>query len=432
MLRQRLGLVVLAFVLPWLAATAAVSSWSSRRASPDGAASQAGQPTFRVAVDLVTLDAIPRDDRGQFVHNLAKEDFEVLEDGVRQTVASLVLVHGGRVFNLVSPPPPAAPEGIVLPAPRPAVQAGRIFLILVDDLHLNAHDTPYVRDLMKKIAGTLIHEGDLFAIVSTGPSAIEIPLGYDRQHLQSVVSKIRGNALEAEDLFIAPEGAQGPQQVRQRAHVAFSTAYKLIQSLEKVKDRRKVLMLISNGYDFDPFPLGRQGKDQVFGGRYGTPYDDERGELLLAQPLGGQAYKFGDSDLALELSGLADAANRANISVFPIDPRGLAPVVTAAGAQIDPNELKSHLRKTQASLRTMAEATGGIAVVNNNDFVGALKEIDASTSDYYILGYYSSNSDATKRSRQIEVQVRRDDVKVWSRSGYTLKPQAASQRPPGR
>jgi VWFA-related protein len=326
-------------------------------------------------------------------------------------------------------PPPPVQEGIVLPRSRPAAVAGRIFIIIVDDLHLNAHDTPYVRDVMKKIAATLIHEGDLFAIISTGTSSIEQPLSYDRQQIPGAISKIKGGALELQDLFATPEGSQGPPEVQRRAHVAFSTTYRLIQDLEKVKDRRKAMLLISNGYDFDPFPQGRQGTDQVFGGRYGTPYDSDRGELLLAQPIGQQPYKFGDADLALQLRGLVDAANRSNVSVYPIDPRGLASIVTA-GQQVDQNEFRTHLQKTQASLRTLAESTGGMAVVNSNDFTGALKEIDAATSDYYVLGYYSSNGDATKRSRQVEVKVSRDDVKVWSRSSYTLRPQAAPPSQP--
>ena len=69
----------------------------------------------------------------------------------------------------------------------------------------------------------------------------------------------------------------------------------------------------------------------------------------------------------------------------------------------------------------MAEQTGGIAVVNQNDFDKALKRIDAETSDYYMLGYYSSNPDPTKRSRKVEVKTGRADTSVWARSGYTLK-----------
>ena len=68
---------------------------------------QAGQPDFRSGVDFVTMDAIVRNSRDQFVADLTKDDFEIFEDGVKQEIASLTLVHGGRVHNLQAPPPPA-------------------------------------------------------------------------------------------------------------------------------------------------------------------------------------------------------------------------------------------------------------------------------------------------------------------------------------
>ena len=81
------------------------------------------------------------------------------------------------------------------------------------------------------------------------------------------------------------------------------------------------------------------------------------------------------------------------------------------------------MRKSQDSLRVLAEETGGIAVVNQNDFDKALKRIDAETSDYYVLGYYSSNPDPTKRRRQIEVKVApQGRVDVVPRKEYVLKP----------
>src|SRR5262245_11441632 len=71
-------------------------------------------PTFRVAIDYVTTDVIARNTQDQFVADLTKNDFEIYEDGVKQDITSLTLVHGGRVHNLASPPPPAQEEGLVL------------------------------------------------------------------------------------------------------------------------------------------------------------------------------------------------------------------------------------------------------------------------------------------------------------------------------
>jgi VWFA-related protein len=94
--------------------------------------------------------------------------------------------------------------------------------------------------------------------------------------------------------------------------------------------------------------------------------------------------------------------------------------------QVETAEWQDHVRETQDSLRVLAEQTGGIAVVNQNDFDKALKRIDAETSDYYVLGYYSSNPDPLKRTRKIEVKTARPGVQVWSRTSYSLRPTPAA------
>ena len=78
----------------------------------------------------------------------------------------------------------------------------------------------------------------------------------------------------------------------------------------------------------------------------------------------------------------------------------------------------------------LADDTGGIAVVNQNDFDKALKRIDAESSDYYVLGYYSSNPDPTQRRRKIEVRVTRANVSVQSRKEYVLKTVPVPPPPP--
>jgi hypothetical protein len=70
----------------------------------------------------------------------------------------------------------------------------------------------------------------------------------------------------------------------------------------------------------------------------------------------------------------------------------------------------------------LAEQTGGIAVVNQNDFNKALKKIDNETSDYYVIGYYSSNPDPLKRTRKLDVRVTRPNASVIARTSYSLRP----------
>ena len=129
---------------------------------------------------------------------------------------------------------------------------------------------------------------------------------------------------------------------------------------------------------------------------------------------------FHEADLASELAELTRAANRANASFYTIDPRGLVGMPDL-DEQIDMVEWQDYVRSSQDSLRVLAELTGGIAVVNQNDFDKALKRIDNETSDYYVVGYYSSNPDPTKRRRRIEIKLKRPNMNLRYRTEYSLK-----------
>ena len=389
-----------------------------------------GQPTFRVSVDLVTTDVIVRDLKNdQFIADLKPGEFEVYEDGVKQQIASLVLTHGGRVFNVQTPPPPPVQEGIILPKHRPTNDAaGRVFVVFIDDLHLDFRSTPRTRELIKKMLKLLIHDGDMFGMVSSGESSISEQLTYDRQILESSISRITGGGLRPKEIIQGMQSSQGPTELRHRAHVAFSTAYDLMRNLEKLQNRRKAVIYISSGYDFNPFEQSRleeQAKRMGLG--MGTDENNSGQsavDQLLSDPFVRQqqsSQMLAEGDLVRELAELTRAANRANATMYTIDPRGLV-----AGQDLDDEvptqEWNAYVRDTQDSLRVLAEETGGIAVVNQNDFDKALKRIDNETSDYYVLGYYSSNPDPLKRRRRIEVRTTRQGLRVIGRTEYTLRP----------
>lgn len=408
--------------LRWLASASAAFLAAAIQLGAHGEIAPPGaqQPTFRASVDLVTTDVVVRDARGQFVPTLGVQDFAVFEDGVPQKIASLVLVHGGRSVELGHPPAqPGAREGIIVPPaqPRPDT-AGRIFILFIDDLHLAFSQTGSLKSVLKTIRTSLIHPGDRFAIVSTGPSSIAVDLTYDLRTLDQAIDRISGAGLTPGDVIHGGETAEGPTEVRYRAHVAFRTAYDLVQKLDAVRNSRKVLVYVSNGYDFDPFAASRGKASQSRqGGRAGQDLPEGDASDLWNR----QGRQFADADLARELADLTRQANRANVSINTIDPRGLV-----AGPDIseslDSTEWQDHVRKSTDSLRVLAEQTGGVAVVSRNDFDRAIKQIDAETSDYYLLGYYSSNADPLRRTRRIEVKVNRPGLRALYRTGYALKP----------
>jgi VWFA-related protein len=417
-----------------VALTAGLSAQTPAPTSNANAAQE--KPTFKVQVDLVTSDIIVRDEKGNFIPDLKKEEFDVYEDGVKQEISSMTVVTGGRVTNVLAPPPPPPPEGIILPPTRPKNDvSGRIFLFFVDDLHLQFHNTGRVRELFKRISKELVHDGDMFGIVSSGPSSIAIDMTYDKSRLDEAIKKIAGNELKPTDIINGPSGAEGPSEVRYRAHVAFSTVNDLLNNLNSVHNRRKALIYVSDGYDFNPFQDARLGL--MDGSSPFAQNEFRRAENQQTNADGSstgtdpftqqqkQSETFADADLARELGELTRQANRSNVTMYTIDPRGLVGMGDI-DEQVDPQQWNEYVRKSQDSLRVIAEETGGIAIVNQNDFSKALKRIDAETSDYYVLGYYSKNPDASKRRRQVEVKVARKGASTWFRKEYVLKPPPAT------
>jgi VWFA-related protein len=387
----------------------------------------AQQPTFRTGVTLVTTDVIARGDRGEFVADLTRDNFTVLEDGQPQRIESFVMVQGGRTYNLLSPAPAAAPDGLVLPQARPRANdaTGRVFLIVIDDLHFEPELTPHVRRLIQTIVDTLLHEGDLIGVVSTGPSFIEIGLTYDKKIVAEAANKIRGSGYLPSEIFKMMENSQGPGDIRNKAQMAFFTAYNMLADLERVMNRRKAVIYISTGYDFDPFPEGRNSRDRIMGGRFSDPL---RRIIDEDNPYFSMGRVTADIDLFRLTRELTLSANRANASIYTIDPRGLAGTIDA-GQNVDQSEWRTYIQKTTSTLKYLSEETGGFPIVDTNDFAGALKRVDAETSDYYVLGFYSSNPDPAKRTRMLEVKVDRPGVTVSARRGYSLKTEGKPPSP---
>ena len=430
--RVGLGLLILALGTG-IAAT--LQAQTSRQ--PSDRPPQPG--TFRSGVTLIRTDVIVRDADGVFLANLTPSDFRIEEDGVAQEVASLVLVHGGRVFNQLAPRP-AVQEGIILPTTRARNEvAGRIFIFFVDAMHLEPQATPRVRHFIKDVADILVHDGDLVGLISNDSAGTAIDLTYDRELVKAAVDGIIGTGLTPRELIHdVQDGREGPEELRWRAHRAFFTVNTLLENLEAVQNRRKVLLYVSTGYDMNPFELQRFSRsnraDRFLRER---PLDlaandpELAGRLAPFDRIQRQGTVFSDGELIGELAELADAANRTNTTFYTLDPRGL---VSTPDIDYDvPLEAwREHQLATRSSLRTLAELTGGISIVNTNNFEGMLRQIDAETSDYYVLGYYTSNPDPTHRRRALDVTVARDGVSVQSRTSYTFSWAASAGAAGGR
>ena len=131
-------------------------------------------------------------------------------------------------------------------------------------------------------------------------------------------------------------------------------------------NRRKALLLVSNGYDFDPFPAGphrhRSGLRRPLRHRHGSTPSAAIGSWRSSSSTTSSPTATWPSELA----AVTGAANRVNAAIYTLDPRGVVGT-TNVEPNVDITELRTHIGKTQSSLQVLAEATGGFAVVNDND-----------------------------------------------------------------
>ena len=146
--------------------------------------------TFRVEINYVEVDAIVVDKRGRVRRRPPAGDFQVLEDGKPQAIKS---------FGLVRIPieRPEAPLFVTQPI-EPDVQSnvrpfdGRVYLIVLDELHTTPLHTPWVRSAAKKFIETSMGANDVAAVV-THPGA-----GQPGLHRQQAAAPGRGGPVHGQ------------------------------------------------------------------------------------------------------------------------------------------------------------------------------------------------------------------------------------------
>src|SRR2546421_3727113 len=124
------------------------------------------------------------------------------------------------------------------------------------------------------------------------------------------------------------------------------------------------------------------------------------------------------------------SAVKANVSIYPVDIRGLQAFPPGGEAQNASlhgqsayngaavlNDLNNNAA-TQETLSTLAADTGGKAFFDSNDFGGVFLQVQKDTSAYYVLGFTSNNALKDGHFRHLKVQLNRSDVKLDYRSGY--------------
>jgi VWFA-related protein len=378
---------------------------AQQQPAPQTPTPPADQPpvTFRVEVNYVEIDAIVTDAQGNPISNLTKNDFEIYEDGKKQDVAT---------FSLVNIPIERAERPLFASAPVEAdVQTndhveGRIYLLVLDDVHTDLTRTPRVKAAATRFIETNFGTNDLAAVAFTGRAGDGQDFTNNPRLLVNAINKFQGRKLRSgtlsriEGARVNPAtGALEPgddidQMDRAfRARSMANSIRKLSEFMAGVRGRRKAMIMIGEGVDVDIYQAVGQ--------------------------LGSTA-----SSVLLDTHDAIAAATRGNVTIYTIDPRGLmnaeSDLIEVSGTvgDADSRAIANEMRLSQDSLRVLADATGGFAAVNRNDLNGAFDRIVTENSSYYMLGFYSTNDRRNGRFRKLEVRVSRPGLRVRNRAGY--------------
>jgi VWFA-related protein len=372
-----------------------------------------GQPdtyTLSVKTQLVVETVIAKDKQGKFINGLTAKDFTVTEDGVPQTVR--VFEHEKLPTNAEPlPPTPADEENIIIyhqlaktqikpEDPNHAQYKGRRLLVMYFDMTAMPYPDQ-VRALYaaEKFIREQMTASDLVSLMRYSGGSVDVLQDFsaDRNKLLSVLQTLvvgegQGSAVQVDDASSADTGSAFGQDDSEfnlfntdRQLSALQTAAKMLASMNE----KKALLYFASG------------------------------------------LRLNGIDNQAQLRATVDAAIRAGVSFWPVDARGLVATAplgdatqgsagnagmysgTAAQAATD------KFQQSQDTMYSLAADTGGKALFDNNDLTRGIVQAQQSISDYYIVGYYTTNTAMNGHFRKVKITINRPEVaKLEYREGY--------------
>jgi VWFA-related protein len=374
-------------------------------------------PTFRGGINFVRVDVIVSQKNGAPVLDLRAEDFEVTEDGRRQTIETFKLIE----FNTGLLPGPDGPPRAIRSDSDEETEAGRddvrLFGIFLDDYHVRRETGLRAREDLARFVETQLGPADMVAVMYPLQSLDSVRFTRDHGAVRRALQSFEGRKYDYEprNSFEQVYSNYPTETVeRIRNQVSLSALEGLVIRMGSLKEGRKALILLSEGYTNMVPP---QLRSSIAGVR--DPSNPASRDPLAGanDPNEERAAFFANADLDLELRDLYAAANRNNVAIYAVDPRGLAQefgIDQNIGYTID----RSYLNATQETLRTLSRETEGREIVSRNDLLGGMRQIVQDSSAYYLVGYSSTLAPSDGKFHEIKVRVRRPGVQVRARKGY--------------
>ena len=382
-----------------------ISPLSAQQSQPLPQAQNAGQGLyrFRVTSDLVLVSVTARDKSGRPVRDLKQSDFTIVEDGKQQRIASFDVEDVENFAQDTGPSQAetqaAIPSGLLTSTDitKDALRDRRFIVLFFDFSAMEQDEVERAMSSAQNFISKQMSPADLVAIVSLSTAlVVNQDFTNDRQQLTAVLRRLQGldaSGMEQTNMSDVQEDTGAAFSADDTEYNIFNTDLRL-QAIAQVSqvlsriDQKKAILYFSGGVQ----QTGTENQSQ--------------------------------------LRAAINAAVRANVSLYPVDTRGLQAFAgggSASSASVRGNsaytgranqqQFDSNFQ-TQETLATLATDTGGRAFFDTNDFSKAYDRVQADTSTYYVLGYRSTDTRMDGRYRHITVKVNRPDLKLEYRKGY--------------
>jgi VWFA-related protein len=349
--------------------------------------------TLSVKSQLVTESVVVKDKQGKFVSGLTAKDFAVTEDGTAQTI---------RVFERESLPVDATPLPVTSEDEESvhiykklgrttyaaedktrSYKDRRLMAFYFDMTAMPPDDQLHALQAAEKFVRTQMTEVDLVSILRYQGGAVDVLLDFtaDRNKILSiletmVVGEGQGSAEGVDDSSSADAGAAFGQDTSEfnifNTDRQLSALQTTAHMLEQINEK-KILLYFASG------------------------------------------LRLNGNDNQAQLHATVDAAVKAGLSFWPIDARGLvaqAPLGDATQGSSGNSGMyngtaaqttNDRLQQSQDTLYSLAADTGGKAFFDNNDLAGGIVRAQRAISDYYLIGYYTTNTAQNGRFRKIKI-----------------------------
>jgi VWFA-related protein len=431
---------------------------------------------FRGGTDAVLVDVYPHRN-GRIVEGLTAADFQVFEDGRPQRVESFEFVR----LDPLSDAPRTDPNNIPEMRRIAADPHSQLFVVFLDNGHTTIEGGYRIRQPLVNMLERAVGAADLFGVMTPSMRPSDLTLARKTTSIDEQLGKYwtwgtrnrlvpdYSDPMEAQlracfhERHLPDDSGSEPWKIadgpviryldeilidRRREERSLSTLEQLVTYLGDLRESRSIILAITDGWLLDrpnqalvAEPMRDRRFKQILNSpiNRNTPKDPTSDDGEFAQCVN-ELNRLAGDDGGLRFRGLIQAANRRNVSFYPVSSAGLSTGDANLTALVERNPNAnwnevglrdlSRLRDRTANLRTIAEATDGLAVVNTNDLGAGLRRVAEDVSAYYLLTYVSDKPTRDTRFRKIEVKVKGEGLNVRARRGYVARDPAAAKATP--